>query len=42
MPQYKVEIAEKTAATYGMSVAHWTVRYAKFAQTGMSSTLGCR
>jgi hypothetical protein len=26
----------------GLSGAHWTVRCAKFAQTGMASTLGCR
>jgi hypothetical protein len=37
-PQYEVRIAEKTAAAYGMSGAHQTVQYAKFAQTGMAST----
>jgi hypothetical protein len=33
---------KKTAVAYGMSSAHQTVRCAKFAQTDMASTLGCR
>jgi hypothetical protein len=34
-PQYE------TAAAYGISGAHRTVRCAKFAQAGIASTLGC-
>jgi hypothetical protein len=40
--QYKVGIAEKTAATYAMFGAHQTVSCAKLAQNGMDSTLGRR
>jgi hypothetical protein len=39
-PQYKVGIAEKTAAVYGLF--HRPFWCAKFAQNGMDSTLGCR
>jgi hypothetical protein len=42
MPTIRSQNAEKTAAIYGMSSAHRTVRCAKFSQTDMASTLGCR